>query len=200
MKAKILVIDDEPEIVEVVKVRLEANQYEVITANNGLEGLEKLKKINPDLIVLDLNMPKMGGVEFYQHICDSNSMLKYPVLVLTARVNMEKLFREFHVNGFIQKPFKGEQLLDEVRTILREEARKRIFRTPREITIVENDADELSRISSLFTANHYKVTAVGDGATAIDKISNSLPDVALIQLGLNDIAGDLVILRLQQMN
>jgi len=199
MKAKILVIDDEPEIVEIVKVRLEANQYEVITAHNGLEGLEKLKKISPDLIILDLYMPKMGGVEFYQHICDSKLKLKYPVLVLTARINMEKLFREFNVNGFLHKPFKGERLLEEVRTILCQEVRKRIFKTPREIAIVENNADELSRISSLFTADNYKVMGFGDGATAIEKISNDLPDLALIQLGLSDIAGDLVILRLGQM-
>ncbi len=200
MKGTILVVDDEPAIVEVIKVRLEAQQYEVFSAHNGVEGLEKLKKINPDLIILDLNMPKMGGIEFYQRICDSNSKLKYPVLVLTARANMEQLFREFNVNGFLHKPFKGEQLLDEVRTILREEDRKRIFRTPREITIVENDTDELSKISSLFTANNYKVMAVGDGATAIEKISNDLPDLALIQLGLSDIAGDLVILRLGQLS
>jgi len=199
MKAKILVIDDEPEITEVVKVRLEANGYEVIIAGNGLEGLEKLKKISPQLIILDLLMPKMGGIEFYQHICDSNLTLKYPVLVLTARTNMEQLFREFNVNGFIQKPFKGEQLLAEVRTILREENKKKIFRTPREIVIVDYDADELTRICALFTAHPYKVMAMGEGAAAIEKIADHLPDLALIQLGLRDLAGDLVILRLQQL-
>ena len=200
LKGKILVVDDEPDIVEIIKVRLEADHYEVTGARNGLEALEKLKKMNPHLIILDLNMPKMGGVEFYQHICDSNAVPKYPVLVLTARVNMEQLFREFHVNGFLHKPFKGEQLLEEVRTILCEETKKRIFRTPRQITIAENNVDELSKISSLFTANHYKVMAVEYGATAIEKISNDLPDLALIQLGLRDIAGDLVILRLTQMS
>jgi DNA-binding response OmpR family regulator len=200
MKSKILVIDDETGITEVIKVRLEANDYEVFVAGNGLEALEKLKHIQPDLIILDLHMPKMGGIEFYQHICDSKFNLKYPVLVLTARTNMEKLFREFHVNGFIQKPFKGEQLLDEVRTILREEERKRIFRTPREIAIVENDMNELSKISSLFTSNNYKVTPFSDGTTAIEMISNDLPDLVLIELSLSDIAGDLVILRLQQLS
>jgi CheY-like chemotaxis protein len=200
MKSKILVIDDEPAILEIIQLRLEAADYEVTCAHHGLEALEKLKNMKPDLIILDLNMPKMGGIEFYQHICDSNSVPKFPVLVLTARANMERLFREFHVNGFIHKPFKGEQLLDEVRTILCEETKKRIFRTPRLITIVEDNADELSKIASLFKANHYEVTAAEDGAGAIEKISNDLPDLALIQLGLRDIPGDLVILRLSQMS
>jgi DNA-binding response OmpR family regulator len=197
-KKSILIIEDEEEVAELVANRLNGNGYNSICAHNGLEGLEKLRKIKPDLIILDLNMPKMGGIEFYQHICDTNSILKYPVLVLTARANMEQLFRGFNVNGFLHKPFKGEQLLDEVRAILREEDRKRIFRTPREIIIVDNNVDELSKISSLFTSHNYKVVTVGNGTTAIEKISKDLPDLALIQLGLNDIAGDLVILRLQQ--
>jgi len=197
-KKSILIIEDEKDVAELVANRLNANGYDSICAYNGLEGLEKLKKLNPNLIILDLNMPKMGGIEFYQHICDSKAILKYPVLVLTARGNMEQLFRGFNVNGFLSKPFKGEQLLDEVRAILSEEDRKRILKSPREIAIVENNVVELFKVSSLFTAHHYKVIALGDGTSAIEMISNDLPDLALIQLGLGDISGDLVILRLQQ--
>ena len=83
-KKLILAIDDEPDLLEMEKFQFEAKGYKVETANDGLEGLEKLKTIKPDLIILDLNMPRMGGVEFYQKICDEKNMPRYPVLILTA--------------------------------------------------------------------------------------------------------------------
>jgi len=115
----ILIIEDENDVIELVSNRLKAAGYKTDSASNGLEGLEKIKEKEPDLIILDLSMPKMSGIEFYQRICDSeNNYPKYPVLVLTARANMRDLFKEFHVNGFITKPFEGEKLVEEVRVTL----------------------------------------------------------------------------------
>lgn len=87
----ILVIDDESDLREMVQYQFQARGFEVISAANGLEGLDRLKEVTPDLIILDMNMPKMGGLEFYQKICDQNARPKYPVLVLTARANLDQL-------------------------------------------------------------------------------------------------------------
>ena len=85
----ILLIDDEINLQQLMKITLNSRNYHVETANNGLEGLEILKSMKPDLIILDMNMPKMGGLEFYQKICYGKDRPKYPVLVLTARATME---------------------------------------------------------------------------------------------------------------
>ena len=103
----ILLIDDEVNLQQLMKITLKSRNYHVETANNGLEGLTKLETVKPDLIILDMNMPKMGGLEFYQKICDGNSRPKYPVLVLTARANMEQLFKQLNIDGFMAKPFRN---------------------------------------------------------------------------------------------
>src|SRR5882757_5893304 len=101
MENKILILEDEKEIAEIYAKQLKNKGYASVLAYNGLEGLEKLKEIKPDLILLDLNMPEMGGVEFYQHICDAQNKPKHPVLVITGRADLESLFKDFHIEGFI---------------------------------------------------------------------------------------------------
>src|ERR1039458_9621785 len=98
--AKILVIDDEEDLRENLKYVLEKNGYVVKLASDGIKGLEVLESYSPDLIILDLNMPHMGGIEFYQKICVRDLPI-YPVFVLTARANMEKFFKDFNVDGFM---------------------------------------------------------------------------------------------------
>ncbi len=117
----ILLIDDEIDLQQLVKIALKSKGYNIETANNGLEGLAKLETLKPDLIILDMNMPKMGGLEFYQKI-SVNDKPKYPVLVLTARANMEQLFREFNIDGFMAKPFEVDELLEEVDTIIKKKS------------------------------------------------------------------------------
>ena len=114
----ILLIDDEVSLQQLVRMTLKTKGYNVEIAGNGFEGLEKLKTLKPDLIILDMNMPKMGGLEFYQKICCGGDHPKYPVLVLTARANMEQLFKEVNIDGFMAKPMEIDDLLKEVDIII----------------------------------------------------------------------------------
>ncbi len=125
-KKVILIIDDEKDLVEMLQFQFEAQGFQTITAQNGQEGLERLKTTTPDLIILDMNMPKMGGVEFYTHICGADSKPKYPVFVLTARANMEKLFKEFEVQGFMAKPFEINRLIAEIERIVNKEKKENV--------------------------------------------------------------------------
>ena len=118
MPKMILIIEDEEDLVAMVKFQFEANGYQVATASNGIEGLAKLSQINPDLILLDLNMPKVGGIEFCHRIALADGALKYPVLVLTARAHTEEIMKEFKISGFMTKPFKIEHLLKQVDDII----------------------------------------------------------------------------------
>ncbi len=115
----ILVIDDEKAICDLIKVLLEAEGAQVLTAHNGEEGLKVLEKMIPDLIILDMNMPKMNGIEFYSKIAKPDDATPtIPVLVLTGRGNMKAMFEEFHVDGFLSKPFQASELLGMVSQIL----------------------------------------------------------------------------------
>ncbi len=93
MPKTILIVEDEEDLVTMVKFQFEVNGYQVITASNGIEGLAKLSQTAPDLILLDLNMPKVGGIEFCHRIALSNGELKYPFLVLTARAQQEEIMK-----------------------------------------------------------------------------------------------------------
>jgi len=201
----ILLIDDEINLQQLVKITLKSKNYRVETANNGLEGLAKLETIKPDLIILDMNMPKMGGLEFYQRICYGGAHPKYPVLVLTARANMEQLFKEVNIDGFMAKPFEIDVLLHEVETIIEKRSNAGVnitssgARESRRVCIVENDPDTLNSIGSVFLSAGYMVNPAQNGTEGIERVAGTVPDVALVNLGLTDIPGDMVILKLKFM-
>ncbi|MCK5450813.1 MAG: response regulator [Candidatus Omnitrophica bacterium] len=114
---KILVIDDEPLIVKLVKSRLEGQNYEVVTAVNGYDGLEKVHQENPDLIIADIMMPKMDGYTFVRELRKEQN--KTPVIILTAKSGMVDLFEEEGVSDYVQKPFETEDLLEAVKRNLK---------------------------------------------------------------------------------
>jgi len=201
----ILLIDDELDLQALVKIALKSRKYNVEIAGNGLEGLEKLKVVKPDLIILDMNMPKMGGLEFYQTICDKQGHAPYPILVLTARANMEELFKQFNIDGFMAKPFEIDQLLQEVDTIIQKRSAggKKVSaaggKEPRKICIVEDDEQALGQIGAVFLGAGFIVNPAQNGAEGIERIAATSSDIALVKLGLKDIAGDMVILKLKMM-
>jgi len=120
-KGIVLIIDDEEPIRELIKSLLEPEGFQIFTASNGEVGLEMLKNMLPDLIILDMNMPKMGGVEFYSHIAKpEDGSPTIPVLVLTGRGNMQSMFEGLEVNGFLAKPFRGSELIAVVTRIVLE--------------------------------------------------------------------------------
>ena len=201
----ILVIDDEIDLQQLVKIALRSRDYKVETANNGVEGLAKLKTLTPHLIILDLNMPKMGGMEFYQRICDSKNQPKYPILILSARANMTQLFKDFIIDGFMTKPFEVDELLDDVDTIIKKKfgTMKKItvagVDRPPKVCVVENDGEILKKISLDFANIGYMVSSAGNGTEAIEYVYGALPDIVLVKLALFDIAGDEVVLQLKRM-
>ncbi|MCX5698449.1 MAG: response regulator [Candidatus Omnitrophica bacterium] len=117
-KKKILVVDDEPDFLEMIKLRLEANNYEVITALNGKEGLEKVKQEKPDAVLLDILMPELDGLRVLKRIRRENKNL--PVFIITAFSNEErfKVANKLNASGFIVKTRDLQQEVDNINSIL----------------------------------------------------------------------------------
>ena len=118
--AKILVIDDEPEITDIVATFLKGAGYEVITENSGVLGVEKAKSQKPDLIILDIMMPFMDGYEVCEELKRSRQTEKIPVVFLTGKDSRSDEGRSFRSGGdlFIKKPFSCERLLEIVKVVL----------------------------------------------------------------------------------
>lgn len=196
IKKRILIIDDEEEIILLLQNRLIARGYDVETACDGVEGLRALEKSDPDLIILDLGMPRMNGFEFYQKICEGRDRPQYPILILSARTQMKKMFADLHVDGFIAKPFDTVDLLSEVEMILHEHPSKDVRHDFRNIVLIEDDIDAQREIQHELVEAGFKIEAFKDSMNAIEHIVKNPPDVILIQLGLNGLSGDLVVFRL----
>lgn len=121
-KKKILLIDDEKDLVKIVKFRLEANDYEVITACDGQEGLEKARKEKPDLIILDLMLPRMDGYKVCGLLKKDSRFMRIPIIMFTAKAQDEdmKLGGEVGADAYIIKPFEPGALLDKIKELTKQ--------------------------------------------------------------------------------
>jgi len=115
---KILIVDDEIKIVEVVKSYLKNSGFSVCEAYSGIEALEKFDKENPVLIILDLMLPDISGEEICQSIRKKS---RVPIIMLTAKVGEEDILKGLHIGAddYITKPFSPRQLVARVEAVLR---------------------------------------------------------------------------------
>lgn len=117
---KILVCDDERNIVRLIQVNLEKEGYNVVTAFDGKEGLEKVASEKPDLLVLDVMMPYMDGFEVLKHLRREQATEGLPVIMLTAKAQDKDVFEGFHYGAdmYLTKPFNPKELISFVKRIL----------------------------------------------------------------------------------
>lgn len=120
-KYKILAVDDEPHIRRLVQVNLERHGYEVITAADGKEALEKVTTENPDLVVLDVMMPYMDGFEVLQTLRKNPGTRDLPVIMLTAKAQDADVFRGWQSGAdlYLTKPFNPMELISFVKRIFK---------------------------------------------------------------------------------
>jgi CheY-like chemotaxis protein len=120
----ILVVDDEPDYVSTIRCRLEWCHYQVITAANGQEALEKARSEKPDLILLDTSMPVMNGHKTLDHLRKDPALKDMPVIMVTALCEPEHIAKasSYGVVDYIAKPFDFNELLEKISTLLGKKA------------------------------------------------------------------------------
>jgi DNA-binding response OmpR family regulator len=120
---RVVCIEDEPEMIDLVRLILGRKGFEVIGANGGVEGLDAVRREKPDLVLLDLMMPDMDGWEVYQQIKADPALREIPVVVVTAKAQSIDKVLGLHiakVDDYITKPFGPQELLESVAKILGE--------------------------------------------------------------------------------
>lgn len=117
MEKKILIVDDEQDLVEMMKMRLEAVGYNVISAADGQAALDLARKEKPDLIILDIMLPKMDGYKVCALLKKDSRYSGIPILMFTAKAQDSdmKMGEEAGANGYVTKPFEPEVLLKKIK-------------------------------------------------------------------------------------
>jgi len=187
-KAKILIIEDEPDQILMMKMRLEANSYEVFQALDGEEGLEKARKIKPDLIILDLILPKIDGNEVCRRLKEDPLTNKIPVIIITA-YGLSSLKEQCFAHGAddcMKKPYISGDLLKKIRINLmrakKQEAKKKVL-------IVDDEPDFLKLMRIRLEANNYEVITASEGKEALAKIKLERPAMVLLDLVMPGLDG-----------
>ena len=162
MSTKLLVIDDDPHICEAIKLYLENEGYEVKTAGDGAEGVSMFKMYDPDLVLLDIMMPKKDGWQVCREIREGSSK---PIIMLTAKGEVEDriIGLELGADDYLVKPFSPRELVARSRALLRRQAAllgmellkqgSRLSVLPCEedaFTYIEHMAEELAKGSAAF--------------------------------------------------
>ncbi|KAA0014893.1 MAG: response regulator [Thermoplasmata archaeon] len=181
MKKKILVVDDEPEIVEVVKRMLE-EKYTVISAHDGESCIEIAKKEKPDLILLDILMPKMDGWETLKRLKEDEELKHIPVSMLTALPLTPEDTRDKPIDkieNYIVKPFTKETLLMKIEDIFeREQEAKKMYEELKK-EMGEETAQEYMRLVKAINRHRRLVGVIIDSATT--ELKQSIRNVILSQ-------------------
>lgn len=118
---RILCVEDEPDMIELIRLILARHGFEVIGANGGIEGARMIPEIMPDLILLDIMMPDLDGWEVYQQIKADEKTKDIPVIIVTAKAqNIDKVLglHIAKVDDYISKPFTPDELFESVNTVL----------------------------------------------------------------------------------
>jgi len=120
-RKKVVCIEDEPEMIDLVKLILGRKGFELIGAEGGREGLDTVRRIKPDVVLLDLMMPDMDGWEVYQQMKADEELKKIPVIVVTAKAQSIDKVLGLHiakVDDYVTKPFGPQELLESVQRVL----------------------------------------------------------------------------------
>ena len=201
-KRKLLLVDDDPSLLETLGDFLRFEGYEVLCATSGEDALVKMRPFHPDLIILDMGMPGMGGTGFLDRVTNPDGSTLAPVLVLTARASMAEYFANKQIAGFIAKPCDPADLLMEVGRILFMTANAghhAATKIARRLVVAESDPALRQTLLSEFTSAGFDVSAVATGAEALESCVAAKPDAVVMRLELDGLSADEVVAMLKRL-
>ncbi|HTO03352.1 MAG TPA: response regulator, partial [Opitutus sp.] len=192
MRYKILTVDDSKTVRIIVRKAFKTYDCEILEAGNGVEGLALAAKENPDLILLDVTMPVMDGVEMLTKLKSDPALKGIPVMMLTAEGGRDNVLKiaKIGVRDYLVKPFKEDVLIEKAGRVIdlkplseTPSKAKSIF-DPADILIVEDKPAIIQQIQEGLKHTPWKVHGVTTQGEAIDFCSRTPPDLMLVSLSL----------------
>jgi len=155
----ILLVDDEPDILEFVGFNLEKEGFNIVKAESGQEAIEQAKKVKPDLILLDVMMPEMDGIETCEKLRSIPELKNIVVAMLTARGEDYSQIAGFEAGAddYIAKPIKPKVLLSRIKALIKRSSRKEQIEKPEEIKIIKTANLEINKERYTVTQNAKEI-------------------------------------------
>ncbi|MDP3921007.1 MAG: response regulator [Candidatus Omnitrophota bacterium] len=186
---KILIVDDEPAIVLLLKSRLSKMNYAVVTASNGREGLAVARTEKPNLIITDVLMPEMTGYQLVEHLRDDADIGEIPVIVMSAKHSMKEFFPSWAILTFLAKPFEPEIMMERVVEAIGTSDAAPAASAPQPTqrssgkTVIVTAVEEflLEKVKQHLEGNGYRVLNGVNEAGTIQKAKEIRPDMVLAQ-------------------
>ena len=191
-KKKILICDDEVDFTVLLKLHLEKQGYQVDVAHDGEEGLRAIDEAAPDLLLLDINMPKVSGIEVYQSLTTGFGRTRIPVIIFTTREELGDLFRDIDADAFLPKPFEVNALLNQINRIFNRETEPEVFLAD----LKENP--QIQVIQKALIEERFRVTIVEDIKALKEKSALGVPDFIVMEYMQKDIGGENFITELKK--
>jgi CheY-like chemotaxis protein len=194
MKPYILIVDDDPDILEGITAILETQDYRLTTARDGLECMQKIREEPPDLVILDMLMPRMDGFAVIKELRADPEYSGLPIIVLTTVIE-DAAYRRYEletglsmdVADFIEKPAPPAELLRRVSAIVDQPY----------ILIADDDPDILEAITTVLRSVPYQVATARNGEQCLAMVRQRKPDVLILDLLMPKMDGFAVIRELQ---
>lgn len=194
IKPYILVVDDDPDIVEGISAILESQPYRVANARDGLECMQLIRQEVPDLVILDMLMPRMDGFAVIRELRSDPQFAGLPVIVLTTVIE-DAAYRRYElevgmamdVQAFIEKPVPPLELLKRVSAVVDQPY----------LLIAEDDPDVLEAITTILRSRPYQVATARDGQQCLDMVRKRKPDLLILDLLMPRVDGFAVMRELQ---
>ncbi len=194
MRYKVLTVDDSKTVRIIVKKAFKPFDCEILEAANGVEGLAIAAKENPDLILLDVTMPVMDGVEMLTKLKSDPALKGIPVIMLTAEGGRDNVLKiaKIGVRDYLVKPFKEEVLVEkssrviDLKPVNEGPAKAKSIFDPADILIVEDKPAIIQQIQDGLKHTPWKMRGVSAQGEAIDSMARAVPDLVLVSLSLPD--------------
>jgi len=193
-KPYVLIVDDDPDIREGIVAVLETNDYHLATASNGIECMEQIRDEAPDLLILDMLMPRMDGFAVIRELRSDPDLAGIPIIILTTVIE-DAAYRRYEletgvamdVSNYIEKPAPPDELLRKVSAIVDQPY----------ILVADDDPDIIEAISIVLESRPYNVAVARDGEQCLEMIRKRNPDLLLLDLLMPKMDGFAVIRELQ---
>jgi two-component system alkaline phosphatase synthesis response regulator PhoP len=190
----VLIVDDDPDILEGISAVLETRSYRLATARDGLQCMELIRQESPDLLILDMMMPRMDGFAVIHELRADPKFVGLPIIILTTVIE-DAAYRRYEletglamdVQAYIEKPAPPDELLRHVTAIVEQPY----------IIVADDDPDIVEAITTVLETQPYLVGSAADGQQCLEMVRKRTPDLLILDLLMPRIDGFAVIRELQ---